>query len=268
MKNIKNEKETVKSNISNKIDIDLNHVSHYFQKEGKPFKVLHDINISIEKNEFISIIGPSGCGKSTLLFIIAGFIKPTSGEIRHKGKIVTEPSSSRGIVFQQDAVFPWLKVFGNVEFGLKTKGLAKEEREIIVKRYLKLVQLEGSENLYPNQLSGGMRKRVDVARTFAINPEVLLLDESFGSLDTQTKEKLQIELLDIWEKEKKTAIFVTHDIEEAIFLADRVYVMSKVPGYLKEVIDVPFGRPREVDLKVSKEFTELRHYLMNAIAKL
>jgi NitT/TauT family transport system ATP-binding protein len=247
------------------IDIELDHITHYFEKDKKPFKVLSEISAKIYKNDFVSIIGPSGCGKSTLLFIIAGFIIPSEGYVRHRGEIVKGPSKNRGIVFQADAVFPWLTVYGNIEFGLKSLKLPKEKRDEIVKHYIKLVQLEGFENLYPKQLSGGMRKRVDVARTFAINPDILLLDESFGSLDAQTKETLQVELLNLWEKEKKTAIFVTHDIEEAIFLADRVYVMSSNPGTINEIIDVPFGRPRNLELKLEQEFTKLRHHLMDLL---
>lgn len=250
---------------NNQVDIELDHITHFFEKEKKPFKVLQDIDANIYKNEFISIIGPSGCGKSTLLYIVAGFIEPTEGVVCHKGKTVQGPSKDRGIVFQADAVFPWLTVSGNIEFGLKSLKLPKEERKKIVTKYIKIVGLEGSENLYPKQLSGGMRKRVDVARTFAINPSVLLLDESFGSLDAQTKENLQMELLNLWEREKKTALFVTHDIEEAIFLADKVVVMSTNPGTICEVIDVPFGRPREKELKFEKEFTKLRHSLVSLI---
>ena len=245
------------------IDIELDHITHFFEKDKKPFEVLRDINAAIYKNEFISIIGPSGCGKSTLLFIIAGFLHPTRGSARHRGITIQNPNKSRGIVFQADAIFPWLTVHGNIEFGLKSLGLPKEERKKIIKHYVKLVQLEGFDNLYPKQLSGGMRKRVDVARTFAINPDVLLLDESFGSLDAQTKEMLQVELLNLWDREKKTAIFVTHDIEEAIFLADKVYVMSRNPGTIHEKIDIPFKRPRNVELKLEKEFTELRHHLID-----
>lgn len=250
------------------VDIELDRVTHFFEKDKKPFEVLHDINATIHENEFISIIGPSGCGKSTLLFLIAGFIMPTQGVVRHRRIDVRGPSRDRGIVFQADAVFPWLTVRGNIEFGLRSLGLSREEKKKVVDNYIRLVQLEGFENLYPKQLSGGMRKRVDVARTFAINPDVLLLDESFGSLDAQTKETLQVELLGLWEREKKTAIFVTHDIEEAIFLADKIYVMSANPGTVYEKMNVPFGRPRNVELKLEKEFTALRHHLMDIMASM
>lgn len=266
MSNIKQKADNLKSMPSNtQIDIELDHITHFFEKNKKPFKVLQDITIKINKNEFISIIGPSGCGKSTLLFVIAGFIKPTEGVVRYRGKVIQGPSKDRGVVFQADAVFPWLTVRGNIEFGLKSLKLSKEERNKIVTDYIKLVGLEGSDNLYPKQLSGGMRKRVDVARTFAINPSVLLLDESFGSLDAQTKANLQVELLNLWEREKKTALFVTHDIEEAIFLADKVFVMGTNPGKILEMIDIPFGRPRNKELKFELEFAKLRRHLVDLI---
>jgi len=263
MSTIKQKADNLKSMPSNtQIDIELDDVTHFFEKNKKPFKVLENITFKIKKNEFISIIGPSGCGKSTLLFIIGGFIKPTEGVALYRGKVIQGASKDRGVVFQADAVFPWLTVRKNIEFGLESLKLSKEERNKIVTDYIKLVGLEGSDNLYPKQLSGGMRKRVDVARTFAINPSVLLLDESFGSLDAQTKANLQIELLNLWEREKKTALFVTHDIEEAIFLADKVLIMSTNPGKILEVIDIPFGRPRNNDLKFESEFAKLRHHLV------
>jgi NitT/TauT family transport system ATP-binding protein len=249
------------------IDIQIDNVTHFFEKNNQPFEVLRNISESVEKNEFVSIIGPSGCGKSTLLFIIAGFLKPTKGIVRHADKPVKAASADRGIVFQSDAVFPWLTVYKNIEFGLKRKGFSREERDAVVRKYLKLVQLEGSENLYPKQLSGGMKKRVDVARVFANDPDVLLLDESFGSLDSQTKEHLQLELLNLWEQERKTAIFVTHDIEEAIFLADRILVMRRNPGMIDQCIEVPFGRPRTLDIKMRPEFQKLRYEMHKIIAK-
>ena len=248
--------------------IEMEHLTHFYEKEGQPFEVLHDITECVTRNEFVSIIGPSGCGKSTLLYLIAGFLQPTAGCIRHAGQAVAGPSRERGVVFQADAVFPWLTVYQNVEFGLKSRGVAREERDRITRRYIKLVELEGFERAFPKQLSGGMRKRVDVARTFANEPDVLLLDESFGSLDTQTKENLQLELLKLWEQEKKTALFVTHDIEEAIFLADRVLVMGRNPGRFMEDIAIPFGRPRELELKVTPEFQKMRFEFIRILAKL
>lgn len=250
------------------IDIELSHVTHFFEKDGKPFQVLSDINEQVTESEFVSIVGPSGCGKSTLLLIVAGFIRPSGGAVLHRSRPVVGPSPNRGVVFQADAVFPWLTVYKNIEFGLKSKRVPKRERDAIVKRYIALVGLEGSENVYPKQLSGGMRKRLDVARTFAVNPDVLLLDESFGSLDTQTKEKMQLELLNLWERDKKTALFVTHDIEEAIFLADRVLVMGANPGTIVQSVHVPFARPRDVSLKMTPDFQSLRYELAGMMGRL
>jgi NitT/TauT family transport system ATP-binding protein len=249
------------------VKIELSHVSHSFEKDGQPFKVLNDLNEQIVENEFISIVGPSGCGKSTLLYIIAGFLAPSEGTVLHNAQPVSGPSAERGIVFQTDAVFPWLTVYKNIEFGLEMKRVPKRDRDAIVRRFVSLVELDGSENLYPKQLSGGMKKRVDVARTFALDPDVLLLDESFGSLDAQTKENLQLELLKLWERDKKTALFVTHDIEEAIFLADRVFVMKRGPGEFVEKATVPFPRPRQRELKMTSEFQALRYHLSGVLSK-
>ena len=246
----------------------LEHISHWFEKNGQPFQVLRDIDVQIRKNEFVSVVGPSGCGKSTLLYIIAGFIAPTEGKVWHGEEQVRQPSRRRGVVFQADAVFPWLTVQGNVEFGLKAQNISAKQRREIVQQYIQLVELGGSERIYPKQLSGGMRKRLDVARTFATNPDVLLLDESFGSLDAQTKENLQLELLKLWERERKTAIFVTHDIEEAIFLADRVLVMARNPGCFVEEITVPLARPRTVELKMSALLQQLRQKIRDLLSTL
>ncbi|MGH8982876.1 MAG: ABC transporter ATP-binding protein [Acidimicrobiia bacterium] len=241
--------------------VEVEGVSHFFEKHGRPVEVLHDISLRVRRSEFVSIIGPSGCGKSTLLFMIAGFIRPTRGIVSHGGRPVEGPAPDRGIVFQADAVFPWLTVEKNVEFGLRMGGMPRAERRRIAHRYLSLVGLEGSERLYPKQLSGGMRKRVDVARTFANNPAILLMDESFGSIDVLTKERLQIELLALWEQEKKTALFVTHDVEEAIFLADRVVVMRGSPGRIVEELRVPFERPRDLAIKPTAKFQAMRREL-------
>jgi len=246
----------------------VDNITHYFEKEGEPFLVLNKISLDISNNEFISIIGPSGCGKSTLIYIMAGFLRPTDGKVIHRGVEVTKPDPNRGVVFQADAVFPWLTVYKNVEFGLKNTSLSKNERVKVVKEYVQLVELNGFENLFPKQLSGGMRKRVDIARTFAIDPDILLLDEPFGSLDAQTKENMQIELMRLWQKNKKTTLFVTHDIEEAIFLADKVMVMRRDPGEFVEEVKVSFPRPRKVKLKISHEFTEMRYKIGRIISRL
>lgn len=244
------------------IEIEYKDVRHWFgDGTEKKLLVLDGINLSVEDKEFVSIIGPSGCGKSTILNIAAGLIQPSEGVVLHKNKPITGPDRNRGMIFQSDAVFPWLTVQGNVEYGLRRQGMRKAERESIAHEYISLVGLSGWEKRYPKELSGGMRKRVDVARVFANNPSVFLLDESFGQLDSQTKERLQIELLDLWQREQKTVLFVTHDIEEAIFLADRLLVMSARPGKFVYEITIPFTRPRELQLKTVSEFQDIRREL-------
>jgi len=247
-------------------ELELRGIRHTFG-EGAPdaVLVLDGIDLAVRENEFVSIIGPSGCGKSTSLFIAAGLIKPSEGEVLDHGKPVTGPDRNRGMIFQTDAVFPWLTVKGNVEFGLKRQGMPRPDRERIVADYISRVGLSGWEDRYPKELSGGMRKRVDVARVFANNPRALLLDESFGQLDSQTKERLQIELLDLWERERKTVVFVTHDLEEALFLADRVIVMSPRPGRFIREVTVPFGRPRGLLLKTEPAFQEIRREIASLI---
>jgi NitT/TauT family transport system ATP-binding protein len=200
-----------------------------------------------------------------LLFIAAGLIRPTRGLVLDRGVPIEGPDRSRGMIFQTDAVFPWLTVQGNVEFGLKRRGIGREERRRIAAEYISLVGLSDWHDRYPKELSGGMRKRVDVARVFANDPRVLLLDESFGQLDAQTKERLQIELLQLWERDRKTVIFVTHDVEEAQFLADRVIVMSPRPGRLIREVIVPFGRPRDPLLKTEPAFQEVRREIASLI---
>lgn len=218
---------------------------------------LENIKFDVYENEIVSIIGPSGCGKTTLLFLIAGLLEPTSGEILLDGTKVDGPSANRSVVFQEDAVFPWLTVSKNLEYGLKLKRILPKERKKIVSHYIKLVGLSGFEDAYPKELSGGMKKRVDIGRCFAINPSVLLMDEPFGSLDVMTKERMQMELLRIWKAERKTVCFVTHDIEEALFISQRIIVLSSRPGKLRRILKVPFGVDRELSLKVSNDFRKL-----------
>lgn len=226
-------------------------------KSEEEFLVLEDFNLQIKKGEFITIVGPSGCGKSTFLDILAGLSKPTSGEIHIDGKLITGPDLDRGIILQGYALFPWLNVRQNIEFGLDIKGISKAERREISNKFIKLVGLDKFENRYPHELSGGMKQRVAIARALAYDPEVLLMDEPFAAVDAQTRELLQEELLAIWEKTNKTIVFITHSIEEAIFLADRVVVMSGNPGKIEEIIEINLKRPRNtVDIRASKEFNE------------
>jgi len=205
------------------------------------------------------LIGPSGCGKTTLLSIIAGLTPPTQGRALVDGVEVKGPGRERGVVFQEDAVFPWLTVMENVEYGLKIRGVPNTERKKVAQHHINLVGLKGFENFYPKELSGGMKKRTDLARVMANNPEILLFDEPFGSLDYVTKMRLQEELLNIWEKDKKTALFVTHDLEEAIYLADRVMVMRS--GIICSSIEPEFERPRSQEIKTSSKFQEIRRKL-------
>ena len=243
-------------------------VTHRYHQTGSDVEVLRNINFEVRRHEFVSLLGPSGCGKSTVLNLLAGFFPPSEGTIHHEGRLVTGPSRTRGVVFQGDAVFTWLTVKDNVAFSLKSRRVAKSEWEPLVDRYIRLVGLEGAEHLFPKHLSGGMRKRVDVARAFASGPDLLLMDESFGSLDSQTKEKLQLDLLDLCEREHKTVVFVTHDIEEALFLADRVIVMSRNPGQVHSVVQVPFPRPRDPDLRVGTRMQQLRAEIHDLLADL
>lgn len=226
----------------------------------REFVALQDVNLQVEKGEFLAIVGPSGCGKSTLLDILAGLAKPTSGEILIDGKKVNGPALDRGIVLQGYALFPWRTVRQNVEFGLEIKKVPKSERKAIAARFINLVGLEGFADHFPHELSGGMKQRVAIARALAYDPEVLLMDEPFAAVDAQTRETLQDELLRIWEETGKTIVFVTHSIEEAVFLADRVAVLATNPGSVKEVLDIDLPRPRHnSDIRSSAEFGWVRH---------
>ncbi len=230
----------------------------YPAKNGGNVEALGGIDMEIEDGEFFSIVGPSGCGKSTFLEIVAGLIKPTSGSIYIDSMQIKGPGHDRGIVFQGYALFPWRTVTGNIAYGLEEKGIAEHERQKICNEYISLVGLSGFENHYPHQLSGGMKQRVAIARALAYNPDILLMDEPFAALDAQTREILQGELLRIWDETKKTVIFVTHNIEEAIFLADRIAVMSARPGKIKHIIDVPLSRPRIEEQRTSEELMKIR----------
>ncbi|MDR1438442.1 MAG: ABC transporter ATP-binding protein [Clostridiales bacterium] len=219
-----------------------------FRKRGtnEVFHALSGFSLTVREGEFVTIVGPSGCGKSTLLDILVGLAKADEGEILIDGKPIRGPALDRGIVLQGYALFPWLSVRKNIEFGLEIKRTPKKERAEISSRFIRLVGLEGFESHYPYELSGGMQQRVAIARSLAYDPEVLFMDEPFAAVDAQTRETMQDELLAIWEKTNKTVIFVTHSIEEAVGLADRVAVVSKSPGRIKEVIGISLPRPRRV----------------------
>ena len=248
-----------------KLKID-NVVKEYEGRNGKTV-ALNGVNLDIKENEFICVVGPSGCGKSTLLNIIAGLHEPTSGAAYLDGKKIEGTGVERGVVFQQYALFPWRTVLKNVMFPLEMKKTPKAEAEAIARKYIKSVGLEGFENSYPKELSGGMKQRVAIARAYAVNPSLLLMDEPFGALDAQTRTQLQTELLKTWEEEKKTCFFITHDVEEAILLASRVVVMSARPGRIKEVIDIDIPYPRNQETKMLPRFTELKNYIWNMVYK-
>lgn len=242
--------------------------SYKGDKGKKNYEVIRDLDLEIKDNEFICIIGPSGCGKSTLLKMLAGFEKPTKGKIIYNGKEIESVGYERAMVFQEDAVFPWLKVRDNVSYGLKVRNVPRDELKRRVDQFIDKVGLNGFENAWPKELSGGMRKRVDLARVLANNPETILMDEPFGALDAMTKEMLQEELVKIWEGSKKTIVFVTHDIEEALFLADRIVVLQNIKnGGEAEVIDVPFERPRTVQIKENPAFQKVRRRTVELLKK-
>jgi NitT/TauT family transport system ATP-binding protein len=237
----------------------------FLPKGGKPVTALDRISLDVAEEEFSVIVGPSGCGKSSLLRLVAGLIEPSAGTISLDGKIVTRPGRDRGMVFQSYTLFPWLTVQDNVEFGLKLGGMAVAERKRIAKRYIAQVGLEGFDKSYPKQLSGGMMQRVALARALANDPEILLMDEPFGALDSQTRSLMQELLLNIWEQSHKTVLFITHDIDEAILLGDRVHVMTARPGRIKEVVEIGIPRPRNVDVLTSIEFIAIKRRIMALI---
>jgi ABC-type nitrate/sulfonate/bicarbonate transport system ATPase subunit len=236
------------------------HVGVTFPGESGSVPVLRDVNLEVRDGEFVCLLGPSGCGKSTLLNVVGGFLQPTTGTVTIEGERVKGPDPRRIMVFQERGVFPWLTVRGNIGFGLS--HLAKEERERRIRHYVTLVGLSGFENLYPRELSGGMKQRVEVARALAVNPDMLLLDEPFGALDSITRLVMRRELLRIWEAERKTIVFVTHDIDESVQLADRVVVMSTRPASIRRIVDIDVPHPRDIS---SRSYLNLRDAIFGEI---
>ena len=239
----------------------------YARGGRSPIQVVDRLTIQVQDQEFLAILGPSGCGKSTFLRMIDGLISPDSGSIIIDGRDVTGivGGEGRGMVFQSFDLFPWRTVFGNVEFGLERLAITRSERRDIAAHYIQLIGLEGFENAYPHELSGGMQQRVGFARALATRPSILLMDEPFGSLDVQTRDLLQDELLRIWNAERKTVLFVTHSIEEALYLADRIVLITPRPARIDKIIDVPFARPRDENVKANSEFVELRQRIWQAL---
>ena len=256
--------------------LNLDHVRKVFPAQNHPnsknykpeFVAVENVTLDIQHGEFVSIVGPSGCGKSTLLDLIAGLTKPSSGQILLSGKQITQPGLDRGIVFQQYALYPWLTALENIEFGLEAKGVDKKTRREKAQYYLQLVGLSGFEKHYPNELSGGMKQRVAIARSLAYEPEILLMDEPFAALDAQTRETLQEELIKIWQSSKKTIVFITHSIDEAIFLSQRVAIMTSRPGRIKEIIDIPASlKAKGEDIRSTAEYGKIRHQIWSQLSE-
>ena len=247
------------------LKLKIDNVRKVFSSRGGEMVALNGVSLDIYENEFICVVGPSGCGKSTLLNIIAGLTEATSGTVYCGGKPVTGTGTDRGVVFQQYALFPWLTVKKNVMFALEMKGIKGKQAEAEAMKYLAKVDLEKFADHYPKELSGGMKQRVAIARAYAADPEVLLMDEPFGALDAQTRTQLQSELLETWERDRKTCFFITHDVDEAIILAQRVVIMSARPGRIKDIVDIDIPYPRTQETKMSPRFLELKNRIWSQV---
>jgi NitT/TauT family transport system ATP-binding protein len=243
--------------------LSIKNLNKTFTKEsGEDFTAINDLSLEINEGEFICILGPSGCGKTTLLRIIAGLEKLTTGEIVLNGKSISGPGPDRGLVFQEFALFPWRTVRKNVEFGLEIKGTDSDEVREISDRYIDLVGLKGFEDFHPGQLSGGMKQRVGIARALANDPAIILMDEPFGALDAQTRNLMQKELLRIWKETKKTVVFITHSVDEAVYLADRIVVLTTRPSNIKKIFEIKTERPRD---RASVEFASMRKRILEEL---
>ncbi|HIS72579.1 MAG TPA: ABC transporter ATP-binding protein [Candidatus Scatomorpha pullicola] len=260
----------METNLTNYIEgapvkVHIDNVVKKFNGRNGEMVALNGVTLDIHDNEFICVVGPSGCGKSTLLNIIAGLLEPTSGEVYCDGKLVEGTGTDRGVVFQQYALFPWLTVKKNVRFALEMRGIKGKEADELAMKYLEKVDLVKFADHYPKELSGGMKQRVAIARAYAADPQVLLMDEPFGALDAQTRTQLQSELLETWENDKKTCFFITHDVDEAIILAQKVIVMSARPGRVKAIIDIDIPYPRDQETKMSPRFLELKNEIWSLV---
>ena len=247
------------------VRVKIDNVRKVFNGRNGEMVALNGVSLDIMDNEFICVVGPSGCGKSTLLNIIAGLTEPTSGKVYCDGKEVTGTGTERGVVFQQYALFPWLTVKKNVMFALEMRGIKGKEAEDEAMKYLEMVDLSKFADSYPKELSGGMKQRVAIARAYAAEPGVLLMDEPFGALDAQTRTQLQTELLETWQKKKKTCFFITHDVDEAIILAQKVIIMSARPGRIKDIVDINIPYPRTQETKMTPEFMALKNHIWGQV---
>ena len=247
------------------LKLKIDNVRKVFSTRNGEMVALNGVNLDIYENEFICVVGPSGCGKSTLLNIIAGLTDATSGTVYCNGKAVSGTGTDRGVVFQQYALFPWLTVKKNVMFALEMKGVKGKQAQDLAMQYLAKVDLEKFADHYPKELSGGMTQRVAIARAYSADPEVLLMDEPFGALDAQTRTQLQSELLETWERDQKTCFFITHDVDEAIILAQRVIIMSARPGRIKDIVDIDIPYPRTQETKMTPRFLELKNHIWSQV---
>jgi NitT/TauT family transport system ATP-binding protein len=246
----------------NQVVIDIKHLSKAFTRDLGKIVALYEFGLEVREGEFVCLLGPSGCGKTTVLRIVAGLEAKSEGSVTVEGKEVREAGPDRGMVFQEFALFPWRTVRKNIEFGLEVRHVPELERADVSKKLVELVGLKGFEDAHPRELSGGMKQRVAIARALANDPKVLLMDEPFGSLDAQTRNLMQKELLRIWSASKKTVLFVTHSVEEAVYLADRIVIMTARPGKVREMIDVPLNRPRD---RTSREFIAIRSKVLGEL---
>jgi NitT/TauT family transport system ATP-binding protein len=245
--------------------LEVKELDKTFIAADKPITAIAGLSLSIEENAFVSIVGPSGCGKSTFLNVLLGLVRPDSGDIRMQGRPIAGPGTDRAMVFQEFGLLPWRTVQANVELGLELKGMASGARRAVSEPLIEMIGLSGFEGHFPHELSGGMKQRVGLARALATDPNVLLMDEPFAALDAQTRDLMQAELLRIWTKAKKTVLFVTHQIEEAIYLSDRVMVMTKRPGRAKKIFPIDLPRPRDYEMRVTPKFNELKLEIWNEL---
>ena len=247
------------------VPIELRNVTMEYQSSRGTTLSLSDASVRIEAGEFVTVVGPSGCGKSTMLNLMAGLLTPTAGEVLVGGEPVTGPGPERGVIFQQYALFPWLSVVKNVEFGLRLQHVSRTERRERAMHFIDLVGLSRFADALPRELSGGMKQRCAIARAYAVNPAILLMDEPFGALDAMTRVTMQDDLLATWQRDQRTAVFITHDVEEAAYLASRVIVMSAHPGRIDRIVDIPLPYPRTEATRLSDEFAELRRLIWTCV---